>query len=309
MTEAARGICAPPGLEAPADWDSPGGLDLPPGLPVPPSVGLLAGREAMCAPPGLEKAAARGGGARAGRTKAYSSCSTSAASVTTEEPPLEESAAGAVAAACLLSEEVEVHQEQWSAYTATISGLPNKLLTDAMFEAVLEQASLSHLVLGFTLHPGKPCGEARVSLIGRMALEHCAQHFQGCQWDPSGTPVTVAVEIQECQEDAEWELAVAAACAGGACSLGGAAAAEALALGAQPPMAMSSEAPVFVPSAGLSAEAAPAGEAEEARAGKPAAPVTSDTSTEVGDSEGEDERGGPAGARCPGPAAEAAPLA
>lgn len=282
MTEAAGRICAPPGLEAPSDWDPPGGLDLPPGLPLPPSVGP-AGYEAVCAPPGLGKAGAargRGSHAGAGRAKAYSSCSTSAASVTTEEPPSEESRR--CSAGGLLEEEAEEPHEPWPAYSATISGLPNKLLTEAMFEAVLEQASLSHLVLGFTLRAGKPCGEAKVSLISRMALEHCAQHFQGCQWDPSGAQVMVAVDIQECQENAEWEL-MAAAYSGGEGGLGGAAAAEALAFGAQP-TAMSCEAPVFVPSAGLGAE----DEAGGAQPAKPAALITSDTSTEVGESEAED---------------------
>lgn len=309
MTEAAARISAPPGLLAPGDGGGPpGGPDLPPGLPLPPSARLLAGREDLCPPPGLAKPAARGGGVRAGRAKAYSSCSTSAASVTTEEPPPEEAAHGARAAARGLVEEAEELHQQWPSYSATISGLPNKLLTETMFEAVLEQASLSHLVLGFTLRTGRPCGEARVSLVGPAALEHCARHFQGCQWDPSGAQVAVAVDIQECQEGADWELqelAAAAAYAGGEGGFGGAAAAEALALFGAQSTAMSCEAPVFVPSAGFAAEAASAGEPGGAEAGKPAAPVTSDTSTEVGESEAEDEQD-PAGPRRPA-AAQVAP--
>ncbi|CAK0808340.1 unnamed protein product [Prorocentrum cordatum] len=257
MAEAgAAAFAPPPGLEALGAWGLPLGLSPPPGLPLPPSMTRLAdAAAATCAPPGLE------------------------------EPALARAAAAPGCSAHGLPDEAGPHLELWPACFATISGLPNELLTDVMFEAILEQAGLSTLVVGFGLRPGRPCGEATVCLTDRMALERCAQHFQGCQWDPSGAQVAVATDVQGCQER---ELAVAAACAGGGCAFGLAAAAEAPACGSWP-SALSCEAPAFVPLAGCGARAASSGEAKGIEVRKPAALVTSDTSTEVGESEAEDE--------------------
>jgi hypothetical protein len=222
-------------------------------------------------PPGLEAPVrSKVVGKQLWAKRPSSSSSTTAGNVTTEEPSPEEIAPAYVAAEATGAALGE-GAEQCPACGATISGLPNKVLTEVMFEAVLEQASLSHLVVNFELLPGKPSGEAKISLVSRMAAEQCALHFRGCQWDPSGAPVIVSLDIEECPENGDWELEMAAACTAGAEGLRLDASAEAFAFS---DFSMSSEAPEFVPG----------GSKTMTRA------INSDTSTEVGESEVEDEQ-------------------
>jgi hypothetical protein len=77
-------------------------------------------------------------------------------------------------------------------YKVQISGLPNKLLTEIMMEAVLEQAGLDD-VLDLNLRPGKPAGSMVVTFASTEMVERCVWHFTGRQWDPSGATVAVNV--------------------------------------------------------------------------------------------------------------------
>mmetsp|Transcript_48579 Transcript_48579/g.125218 ORF Transcript_48579/g.125218 Transcript_48579/m.125218 type:complete len:447 (-) Transcript_48579:517-1857(-) len=142
-----------PGANAPGWYEPEGdvGLIMPPGLeaaPVGPPPGLPP-------PPGLEDLAAK--------DPHYAS---EVASTATSEEPV-----------CRV----------------IVTGMPNKLLTDLMMEAVLQQAGLDSCVTGFSLKPGKPVGEAIISFSSRMAAEHCMTHFSGCQWDQSGKGVSARV--------------------------------------------------------------------------------------------------------------------
>lgn len=74
-----------------------------------------------------------------------------------------------------------------------ITGLPNKILSEPMMEAVLQQAGLDSAVVGFTMKSGKPCGEATVTFSCPIAAERCATHFTGCQWDQSGREVQTRI--------------------------------------------------------------------------------------------------------------------
>jgi len=50
---------------------------------------------------------------------------------------------------------------------------------------------LEEAVLGFRTRVGAPCGEVLVNFVSPAAAEKCMSHFNGCQWDASGTKVTV----------------------------------------------------------------------------------------------------------------------
>ncbi|CAE8715893.1 unnamed protein product [Polarella glacialis] len=68
-----------------------------------------------------------------------------------------------------------------------IKGLPGKLLSEAMLEAVLEQAGLG--VASFSVTKGKASGEVIVRVPTVFEAQKCVLHFQGCQWDKSGSSV------------------------------------------------------------------------------------------------------------------------
>jgi len=80
-----------------------------------------------------------------------------------------------------------------SSHSVRISGLPNELLSDAMFEVVLDQASVGNALVSFTTRKGKRTGEAVVRVKTSSAASHCVRHFQGCHWDARGAVVKAEV--------------------------------------------------------------------------------------------------------------------
>lgn len=197
----------------------------------------------------------------------------------------------------------------------TIGGLPNGILSEPMMLATIQQAGLEGDVLHFSTHEGQPCGEARLAFSSFQAALRCSRHFEGCHWDPSGKAVTVSMEPSiESMSGQVWEAAAALAGANemeqppdDAKHLRAEAPAfkpvladiaeENQAVG--PRARLSAAAPAFVPAVAPAAEAqaasaslgtavasAPTGGAPGAKLG-----VSSDTSTEMGDSDAEDEKG------------------
>jgi len=73
-----------------------------------------------------------------------------------------------------------------------VLGLPNRLLSDAMLEAMTEQAGVDSMVLGFRTFPGQSTGEAFVTFDNSFAASRFAAHVQGVRWGP-GTKVVVRV--------------------------------------------------------------------------------------------------------------------
>jgi hypothetical protein len=80
-----------------------------------------------------------------------------------------------------------------SSHAVRISGLPNELLSDVMFEVVLDQACVSDALVSFTTRKGKRTGEAVVRVKSSSAASHCVRHFQGCHWDARGAVVKAEV--------------------------------------------------------------------------------------------------------------------
>jgi len=202
-------------------------------------------------------------------------------------------------------------------------------------EAVLQQAGLGTFV-SFRTHTGKPCGGAVLDFASFYAAEHCVRHFDGCQWDGSGTSVSAKILPMD---NAGAELAGKKQMVSDAKLSAEAAVFEPLQQRpvkvipmetiAQAPtwskaksttlsaetsafqfpgkdLVASSQATVFTPPAVLSTLSAKAPSfvpasvgAEERDAGVHGAAkreklgVSSDTSTEVGESEAEDEKGSP----------------
>uniref|UniRef100_A0A7S1L2R3 RRM domain-containing protein n=1 Tax=Alexandrium catenella TaxID=2925 RepID=A0A7S1L2R3_ALECA len=187
----------------------------------------------------------------------------------------------------------------------TISGLPNAILSEPMMSAVLQQAGLEGCVLSFSTEEGQPCGEAHIAMMSFQAAVRCVQHFEGCHWDPSGAEVTTKTEPsleemagQMWDEAAKLELEVAMVVQE--------AVAEALEAGegAEPDARLRAEAPAFEPRAlpRIAEEAPPLQLSADAPVFVPTAPdldgkvrttgpklsFSSDASTEMGDSDGED---------------------
>jgi hypothetical protein len=212
-----------------------------------------------------------------------------------------------------------------SEFQVQISGLPNKILSAPMMEAVLQQAGLDAGVLDMKMHVGKPCGKVVVTFSSLEVVERCIRHFYGCQWDASGTAVGVEVlsaicedlnqsaagfsadapvfEMPPLQEEASHDWTSTKALSENAPIFVPKSAtkvpmfvphSEGLPAAAT---AFSADAPVFLPGAGA-AENKGKGTGEgtvwsrETGAQSAVAVISSDTSTEVGDSEAEDEQAG-----------------
>jgi len=179
-----------------------------------------------------------------------------------------------------------------------IRGLPKKLLSEPMMEAILQQAGFANdVVAGFSAKPGEPCGEAVVRFSCEASARRCVAHFAGCQWGQSHGGVTAAI-VQ------------------GMASGGGETFAAQQVLDASATTTYSSEgtpsssrwsvgAPAYVPvrASALAASApefVPVAFAKEGRLAKASRPretakrahgPASDTSTEIGDSD--EEKSGP----------------
>lgn len=176
-------------------------------------------------------------------------------------------------------------------YKVQISGLPNKLLTEIMMEAILEQAGCDGDVAGLTMRPGKPAGTVVVAFSSIETVEQCVRHFEGRQWDPSGTKVKVNVLPSAGHHHKAEPVQRHAVASEGRLT------AKAQAL--TPSMLdFSADAPAFIPRAvvpatgvGLAIEGkATLAGADKAGVRKAGTVISSDTSTEVGESEAEDEQ-------------------
>jgi len=74
----------------------------------------------------------------------------------------------------------------------SVSGLPNDILSDIMFEAVMQQAGLDGGVADYLTRPGVESGEAIIRIYHPHAVQQCLNHFNGCQW-LSGMKVSATV--------------------------------------------------------------------------------------------------------------------
>lgn len=90
-----------------------------------------------------------------------------------------------------------------------IRGMPNGLLSNAMLEAILEEANVKDVV-GFKAEPGRPTGQVSVFFSSKVAAQKCEAHFKGCQWHPSG-PVKIQLTVLVREEREVDHLALQAA--------------------------------------------------------------------------------------------------
>lgn len=63
-----------------------------------------------------------------------------------------------------------------------ISGVPDKLLSEAVVEAMLDQVGCNDCLLSFATHRGKPTGSVSVFFTNAYAAQLCVNHFHGRQW-------------------------------------------------------------------------------------------------------------------------------
>eukprot|EP00419_Tripos_fusus_P037652 CAMPEP_0172778894 /NCGR_PEP_ID=MMETSP1074-20121228/202145_1 /TAXON_ID=2916 /ORGANISM="Ceratium fusus, Strain PA161109" /LENGTH=445 /DNA_ID=CAMNT_0013615847 /DNA_START=102 /DNA_END=1440 /DNA_ORIENTATION=- len=83
-------------------------------------------------------------------------------------------------------------------------GLPNTILSEPMVLTMLQQAGLLGEVITFSTREGDPCGEAHISFSSVDVALRCVYHFEGCQWDASGTEVTAKMAHLESLESGEF---------------------------------------------------------------------------------------------------------
>lgn len=78
-------------------------------------------------------------------------------------------------------------------YQVLVSGLPNQLLSDMMFGAILEQSGITEQVLGFKASKGRTPddGQVLISLDSQYTAEWCACHFQGRNWGSASVTAEV----------------------------------------------------------------------------------------------------------------------
>eukprot|EP00405_Crypthecodinium_cohnii_P042988 CAMPEP_0206566392 /NCGR_PEP_ID=MMETSP0325_2-20121206/24636_1 /ASSEMBLY_ACC=CAM_ASM_000347 /TAXON_ID=2866 /ORGANISM="Crypthecodinium cohnii, Strain Seligo" /LENGTH=338 /DNA_ID=CAMNT_0054069423 /DNA_START=34 /DNA_END=1050 /DNA_ORIENTATION=- len=78
-------------------------------------------------------------------------------------------------------------------YEVKVRGLPAKLLSQMMLEAILQQAGLVGTIVQWDMKTGKTSGDVVFGFDRELQALQCVHHFSGCQWDPSGPPVTAKV--------------------------------------------------------------------------------------------------------------------
>eukprot|EP00929_Paragymnodinium_shiwhaense_P059677 TRINITY_DN29876_c0_g1_i1.p1 TRINITY_DN29876_c0_g1~~TRINITY_DN29876_c0_g1_i1.p1 ORF type:complete len:312 (-),score=75.73 TRINITY_DN29876_c0_g1_i1:273-1208(-) len=99
--------------------------------------------------------------------------------------------AAAANAAAVTAARAEAPKE--ATQVVRIAGLPNTLLTQKNIQAVIQQAGLASSVTDFATTSGDPCGHVSLRLNNAWAVGHCLQHFNGREWDASGTKVTASL--------------------------------------------------------------------------------------------------------------------
>mmetsp|Transcript_60140 Transcript_60140/g.143336 ORF Transcript_60140/g.143336 Transcript_60140/m.143336 type:complete len:347 (-) Transcript_60140:210-1250(-) len=113
---------------------------------------------------------------------------------------LETSSGFHTAAAC-----EDFTQSQLPAVEVCVTGLPNDILSDVMFEAVMQQAGLEGGVADYLTRPGDKSGEAIIRIYHPGAVDRCLNHFNGCQW-LSG--IKVSAEVVEYSPQSQLEASV-----------------------------------------------------------------------------------------------------
>eukprot|EP00428_Durinskia_dybowskii_P017509 CAMPEP_0170226392 /NCGR_PEP_ID=MMETSP0116_2-20130129/12907_1 /TAXON_ID=400756 /ORGANISM="Durinskia baltica, Strain CSIRO CS-38" /LENGTH=380 /DNA_ID=CAMNT_0010477117 /DNA_START=116 /DNA_END=1258 /DNA_ORIENTATION=- len=179
-----------------------------------------------------------------------------------------------------------------------IHGLPNKLLSEPMMDAILQQAGFtSDVVVGFSATPGKPCGKVAVRFSCEASARRCVAHFAGCQWDQSGSGVTATLVQLRAPSSADMfdfqkvlDASLATAYSSEETPSSSHLSVEAPAWVPQRSSTLAADAPAFVPCAFAKQERIGKG-AQPRKIVKRAHGPGSDTSTEIGDSE--DEKHGP----------------
>lgn len=148
-----------------------------------------------------------------------------------------------------------------SSWLVVMTGIPNKLLSKAMLEAMLQQAGLDGMYDGLTIKTGKPASQVSVCFSTPVAAQRCATHFKGCRWDKSGAPVCAEIFAPTASPQGT----------------------------SQTNKGLNATAPVFQPSfgAGFLSAKAPEFVPSAAALGAKTLIIGSDTSTDVGESEDE----------------------
>lgn len=87
--------------------------------------------------------------------------------------------------------------------TVHLRGLPNTICVGSIMDVVLEQAGFQGLAQGVKAQTGDPCGEALLTFACHQVAERCVHHFDGCQWDESGTIVTACLTSETAEHNIE----------------------------------------------------------------------------------------------------------
>mmetsp|Transcript_57316 Transcript_57316/g.136243 ORF Transcript_57316/g.136243 Transcript_57316/m.136243 type:complete len:300 (-) Transcript_57316:192-1091(-) len=88
---------------------------------------------------------------------------------------------------------VQSVQSEMPLKAVLVKGMPNELLTHGTLQAILEQAGLDKDVLECRCREGQTTGEVLLQVRTWDAANSCIAHFDGCQWDKSGTNVSARV--------------------------------------------------------------------------------------------------------------------
>lgn len=105
-------------------------------------------------------------------------------------------------------EATQAHVAAEPVYQVLVSGLPNKLLSDMMLDALFEQSGISEQVRGFKASRGKNSDEGQVliSLDTASTALWCACHFQGRNWGTAAVTAEVVSMPQLDEPEPTWLL-------------------------------------------------------------------------------------------------------
>lgn len=90
--------------------------------------------------------------------------------------------------------------DTWACQTVEVIGLPKKLMSTSMLQAILEQGGFEAEMLDFKILQVDKTQVLRISLASLAAAQRCVEHFDGRKWSAAAGGVSARVVTSKAQD-------------------------------------------------------------------------------------------------------------